>query len=193
MRSATTSFADLLRQLRTSAALSQEELAERAGVSLRGIGDLERGVRRAPHLNTVRLLVDALHLGPTERKALLAAAPDIAAMIAACPQLSILATSREALRLRGGHVVPLPPLPLSATDRCTEITELAQVPAVALFLERATATHPSFALTPDNAAAVAAICRRLDGLPLAIDLAAAWVRLLPPAAADSPISPNEAA
>jgi predicted ATPase len=78
-------------------------------VSLRGIGDLERGVRRAPHLNTVRLLADALHLGPTERKALLAAAPDIAAMIAACPQLSILATSREALRLRGGHVVPLPP------------------------------------------------------------------------------------
>src|SRR5215218_950980 len=67
-------FADLLRQLRTSAALSQEELAERAGVSLRGLSDLERGVRRAPHLSTVRLIADALGLGPEERQALLAAA-----------------------------------------------------------------------------------------------------------------------
>ena len=60
----TATFADVLRQLRTAAALSQEELAERAGVSLRGISDLERGVRRSPHLITVRLLADALGLGP---------------------------------------------------------------------------------------------------------------------------------
>ena len=70
----TATFADLLRQLRTAAALSQEELAERAGVSLRGISDLERGVRRTPHLSTVRLLADALALGPGDREALLAAA-----------------------------------------------------------------------------------------------------------------------
>ena len=74
MSSAITSFADLLRHLRTSAALSQEELAVRSGLSLRGISDLERGVRRAPHLTTVRVLADALELGPADRQALLAAA-----------------------------------------------------------------------------------------------------------------------
>ena len=74
MSSAITSFADLLRHLRTSAALSQEELAKRSGLSLRGISDLERGVRRAPHLTTMRVLADALGLGPAERQALLAAA-----------------------------------------------------------------------------------------------------------------------
>ena len=74
MSSAITSFADHLRQLRTAAALSQEELACRAGLSVRGISDLERGVRQAPHLATVRLLADALALNPTERQALLAAA-----------------------------------------------------------------------------------------------------------------------
>ncbi|MDF3017316.1 MAG: Transcriptional regulator, winged helix family [Thermomicrobiales bacterium] len=74
MSSAITSFADLLRHLRTSASLSQEELAVRSGLSLRGISDLERGVRRVPHLTTVRVLADALALGPAERQALLAAA-----------------------------------------------------------------------------------------------------------------------
>ncbi len=68
------SFGDLLRHLRTAAALSQEELAKRAGLSLRGISDLERGVRRTPHLATVRLLADALDLSPADRQALLAAA-----------------------------------------------------------------------------------------------------------------------
>ncbi|HZA92879.1 MAG TPA: helix-turn-helix transcriptional regulator, partial [Gemmatimonadales bacterium] len=74
MSSAITTFADLLRHLRTSAALSQEELALRSGLSLRGISDLERGVRRAPHLTTVRVLANALALGHAERQALLAAA-----------------------------------------------------------------------------------------------------------------------
>ena len=85
----------------------------------------------------------------------LEAAPDVAALLAASPQLSVLATSRETLRLRGEHVVPLPPLPLPSSNGRTAVTDLAQVPAVALFLERATATHPTFALTADNAAAVA--------------------------------------
>ena len=70
----TAAFGALLRQLRTAAALSQEALAERAGLSPRGISDLERGVRRTPHLTTVSMLADALELGPADRQALLAAA-----------------------------------------------------------------------------------------------------------------------
>jgi predicted ATPase/DNA-binding XRE family transcriptional regulator len=314
----TSTFSQVLRQLRTAASLSQETLAERAGVSLRGISDLERGVRRAPHLTTVRMLADALGLDSTDRQALqaaarpgtlaelhtsilvgaapfpvpltsligreqelaeltallrqaavrlvtltgpggsgktrlaleigarlqdelgdgvifvdlapltdaalvlstiasalgvrerlgqrlldtlasflapkhllllldncehvLGAAPEIANLLAACPQLSVLATSREALRVRGEREVPLLPLPLPPSDRRTAVADVAHAPAVALFVERATASHPTFGLSTDNAAAVAAICRRLDGLPLAIELAATWVRVLPPAA-----------
>ena len=70
------SFGELLRRLRTTAALSQQELAERAGLSKRGISDLERGVHQAPRLKTVRLLADALALGKADRQALLAAAPE---------------------------------------------------------------------------------------------------------------------
>jgi len=305
----TAAFSAVLRQLRTSAALSQEALAERAGLSPRGISDLERGVRRAPHLTTVRLLADALALNPAERQLLLAAArparlpetqngtpadyaplplpltallgreqeladlsalvgnadarlvtltgaggsgktrlavevgarlwgefgdgvvftdlapltdaalvpstiahavgvrerpgerlldtlshflapkhlllitdnveqvldaaTDIAALLAVCPHLSVLATSREVLRVRGERVFPLSPLPLPPSGQQTGLDETARFPAVALFIERATANHPDFVLTTDNAPAVAAICRRLDGLPLAIELAAA--------------------
>src|SRR3954470_20045309 len=74
MSSTTSSFADLLRHLRTTAALSQEELSERSGLSLRGISDLEWGVRRAPHLTTAGVLAEALALRPADRQALLAAA-----------------------------------------------------------------------------------------------------------------------
>jgi predicted ATPase/DNA-binding XRE family transcriptional regulator len=317
MSRTTATFADLLRQLRTAAALSQEELAERAGVSLRGLSDLERGARRTPHLSTVRLLAHALALAPEDREALLAAArpgtvpepirvppapavslplpltsllgreqdlaeliallgqgnvrlvtltgaggsgktrlalevaarlqgafsdgvvfvdltplrdaqfvlatiagalgvrerpgqplretiagvvgskhrlllldncehvleaaPEIAALLAACPRLVVLATSREALRLRGERLFPVSPLPLPASEHIVSVEEVARVPAVTLFVERATADHPGFLLSPENAPAVAAICRRLDGLPLAIELAAAWSNALPPA------------
>src|SRR5215203_2887896 len=84
MSDSTALFGDLLRRLRSAAALSQEELAERAGLSRRGISDLERGARHAPYLATVRLLADALQLDAAERAALLAAArPEVVAPVPA--------------------------------------------------------------------------------------------------------------
>jgi predicted ATPase/DNA-binding XRE family transcriptional regulator len=311
------SFGDLLRHLRSAASLSQEDLAERSGVSVRGISDLERGARHAPRLETVRMLADALGLGEYDRAALLAAArpvlarsgaaglvstasrslpvpltrligregelttlrarlekerlvtltgpggsgktrlaiavavgmvdafpdgvsfvdlspltdpglvvptiaatlgvrevtgqpllqtlstflapkrllllldnfervlagaPDIATLLAASPGLAALITSREPLHVRGEHEFPLLPLAVPEADYPLTVAELGQVPAIMLFLERAMASVPDLALSTNNAAAIAAICRRLDGLPLAIELAAARVKVLPPAA-----------
>ena len=319
MSTSTASFGEKLRQLRGAASLSQEELAERSGLSVRGISDLERGARHAPRLETVRLLADALALADGARSGLLAAArpdpvrddvavsaasppvslpvpltrligremevatlqarlsnleerlltvtgtggtgktrlaldvaatarnsfaggiffvdlsslndaalviptiaaalgvrevtgqdlretlagflvgrrrllvldsceqvlaaaPDIAALLTASPRLTILATSREPLRIRGEREFPLLPLPLPAADHLPGVGELAEVPAIALFIERAEASRPDFTLMPENAAAVAAICQRLDGLPLAIELAAARIKALSPTA-----------
>ncbi len=107
------------------------------------------------------------------------AASDIAALLAACPQLAILATSREPLHIRSEQEYPVSPLALPDAGR-SSLVDLAQVPAVALFVARASASNPRFALTEENAAAVAEICRRLDGLPLAIELAAARITHLSP-------------
>jgi predicted ATPase/transcriptional regulator with XRE-family HTH domain len=320
MSGRTSSFGEILRRLRATATLSQEELAERAGLSARGISDLERGVRRAPHLETVRLLADALALDPADRAALLAAArtapfkdsrdtptrpsgsarlphpltplvgrdvesaalrallahehvrvvtvtgpggigktrlaidvatamtrtfadgtvyldltplteasmviptianafgiyeprgtrrfqvlidtledkhlllmldncervlgaaADIATLLVSCPRLSVFATSHEALRLRGERDYPLAPLPLPDLNPLPPVSDLATNASVALFALCAEASDPTFTLTDENASAVAAICHRLDGLPLAIELAAARVRMLPPEA-----------
>jgi len=109
------------------------------------------------------------------------AASDIAAVLATCPHLAILATSREPLRMRWEKEYPVSPLALPQGEQ-VDLAELARVPAMALFVARASASNSRFALTEENVAAVVEICRRLDGLPLAIELAAARVRLLPPAA-----------
>ena len=93
-----------------------------------------------------------------------------------------MATSRTVLGLRAKREYPVPPLPLPADPATASLAEVAASPAVALFVDRARAVRPGFTLTPGNAAAVAAICRRLEGLPLAIELAAARTRLLDPAA-----------
>jgi predicted ATPase/transcriptional regulator with XRE-family HTH domain len=321
MASDSTSFGPLLRLHRLRAGLTQEALAERAGLSTRGLQDLERGVRQSPRLETLRLLADALELDATERAGLIAAArpevasapapgaaararvvapplpptslvgrerevaavcallrraegrlvtisgpggvgktrlaqgvaaalaadfsgvawvelaplrdpalapgavahalgvpeggersatdaliaaigerdlllvldncehvlpamPAIGLLLAACPRLVVLATSRARLRLRGEREFPLGPLALPAVAGADSVplAGLAGVAAVRLFVERAQAVQPEFAFTEDNASAVAAICRRLDGLPLALELAAAWAKMLPPAA-----------
>ncbi len=319
MSGTTMAFGELLRRLRGGAGLSQENLAERAGLSRNGISDLERGLRQAPRFETVRLLADGLGLGEDERTTLLAAArpvlwePTPAAqetrsrvalpapltrligretelrtlqdrlqddgvrlltltgpggvgktrlalrvaqelpprftdavvfvplasvtdatfvpsavaqalgvrehgdrpigervvaalrdrqsllvldnfehvlsaatfvvdLLGACPALTILVTSRTTLGVSGEHRFPVLPMPLP--DRATTVTTtaLCQVDAVQLFVARAHAALPSFTLTDENAGAVAEICRHLDGLPLAIELAAARVPVLLPQA-----------
>jgi predicted ATPase len=111
-----------------------------------------------------------------------AAAPRIGMLLAAAPRLKVLITSRVALRLSGEHEYRVSPLPLPELERLPPLGELAQQPAVQLFIQRAQAIQSDFQLTPASAAAVAEICTRLDGLPLAIELAAARCKLFAPQA-----------
>lgn len=102
---------------------------------------------------------------------LMPAAPRVAEIAHACAGVKLIVTSRERLHLQGEHEIPVPPLaPASSGDECE---------AVHLFTERARAVYPEFTLTAENAPIVADICERVDGLPLAIELAAAWIKILP--------------
>ena len=113
---------------------------------------------------------------------LLEAAPEVVHLIEACPALVVLATTRAPLRVRGEHEYPVPPLALPSSTQNPTHEEVLTTPSGRLFVERAQAVSPSFALTSENAPSVAAICWRVAGLPLALELAAAKVRLLDPAA-----------
>lgn len=111
----------------------------------------------------------------------LAAAPAVEALLAACPGVKVLATSREPLRLRREHVLAISPLAVPAPHQADDPDALARVPAVELFVGRTRAAVPDFVLAPANARAVAELCVRLDGLPLALELAAARARSVSPA------------
>ncbi|HEX9038521.1 MAG TPA: helix-turn-helix domain-containing protein [Ktedonobacterales bacterium] len=150
-------------------------IAQTMGV--RETGDQPLDVLLRQYLRAKRLLV---LLDNCEH--LVAAAPDVVALLEACPRLQILATSRAALRVQGERLIPVPPLALPTLAPLPALPALAHTPAVALFIERAQAVHPSFALTEEHAPAVAAICARLEGLPLAIELVAARVDRFTPQA-----------
>jgi predicted ATPase/class 3 adenylate cyclase len=110
----------------------------------------------------------------------IAAAPLVSDLLTAAPRLKVLVTSREVLRLNGESNYPVPPLSVPDPKRMPPLERLTQYEAVALFIDRALAVAPDFTVTNENAPAVAEICHRLEGLPLAIELAAARVRVLPP-------------
>ncbi len=112
----------------------------------------------------------------------ISAAPRLVELLAACSQLNLLVTSREGLRVRGEREYPVPPLALPNLTELPRLESLSQYASVELFVQRAQAIKPEFHLTNETAPAVAEICYRLDGLPLAIELAAARVKLLPPRA-----------
>jgi predicted ATPase len=102
------------------------------------------------------------------------------ALLRGCPGMTILATSREPLRIAGETAWPVPPLSVPARSETPSLDTLFACDAIQLFVERARSAGPAFALNDRNASAVADICARLDGIPLAIELAAARVRLLSP-------------
>jgi predicted ATPase len=112
---------------------------------------------------------------------LIAAAPVLVALLDACALLKILVTSRTVLRVSGEFGYSVPPLPVPSLEDGSCGKDLLTNPAVTLFVQRATAIAPAFDLDPENAAAVAEICVRLDGLPLALELAAARIKVLTPA------------
>jgi predicted ATPase/DNA-binding winged helix-turn-helix (wHTH) protein len=134
---------------------------------------LKANLRRSGRSPSLLLLDNFEHL--------VEAVPTLVELLSVASKLKVLVTSRSALHVYGENEFPVPPLALPKQSVAT-VEVLSQSPAVALFVQRAVAAKPDFQLTPENAAAVAEICARLDGLPLAIELAAARVKVLSPTA-----------
>lgn len=162
------------------AAISDPDLVIPTIAQLLGLG--QEGERRP---------IDRLQLFLQEKECLLlldnfeqisAAAPALALLLTSCPSLKLMVTSRAALRLRGEHEFPVPPLPTPRLEPLPTLEALHQCASVALFVQRAQALQPDFQLTVANAPQIAEICQRLDGLPLALELAAVRIKLLSPQA-----------
>jgi predicted ATPase/DNA-binding XRE family transcriptional regulator len=152
-------------------------IAQALGVPERSDGMAREALATALEAQELLLLLDNM-------EQVVAVSPQIAELLAAAPRLTILATSREVLRLPGERVVPLPPLTLPTTGLARGehglVSALSQYEAARLFIDRAKAVRPDFAVTDANAPVIAEICVRLDGLPLAIELAAARMRQFSP-------------
>jgi predicted ATPase/class 3 adenylate cyclase len=156
-------------------ALVASAIAEPLGVVEAGDQPLEESLKGYLRSKELLLLLDNF-------EQVLGGAPLVGDLLSACPKFKVLATSRSVLRVYGEQEYPVPPLELPRPGRLPPIDRLSQYEAVRLFIERAKAARPAFSVTDENAPAVAEICARLDGLPLAIELAAARIKLLPPAA-----------
>lgn len=146
-------------------------IADHAGVNLEADVGADEAI--ATHFAGVRalLLLDNLEQVISVRS-------DLAALLGRAPDLQVLATSRQALRIAGEREIPVGPLPVPATGDPIDV--VAATASVRMFVDRARARDRSFALTSDNADVVAELCRRVDGLPLALELAAAHLRLFGP-------------
>jgi predicted ATPase/class 3 adenylate cyclase len=162
------------------ATLSEAELflaavAETLGVREIGEQPLDETLKDYLHERCMLLLLDNF-------EQVLGAAPAVSGLLAEAQGVKVLATSRAPLGLYGEHEFPVPPLSMPDLKRPPPLESLTQYEAVGLFVERARALKPDFKVTNESAPAVAEICVRLDGLPLAIELAAARIKMLPPKA-----------
>ncbi len=162
------------------AASSDSDLV--AATIARALGIKETGERSLFDLLLASLQDKHLLLLLDNFEQVLAVAPRLSDLLAECPHLKMLVTSRAVLHIRGEHEFPVPPLALPDLTDLPESDALSQYAAVALFLQRARAARPDFQTTAITMHAIAEICVRLDGLPLAIELAAARIKLLPPQA-----------
>jgi predicted ATPase/class 3 adenylate cyclase len=165
-------FIDLSAIRDTQALLAS--IARTIGLTETADGSLLAELERQLHQQRVLLVLDNF-------EQVMAAAPTAIELLSGCPRLKLLVTSREALHVRGEHVYAVPPLSLPHAGRETPTAaELAGYEAVQLFVERAQAVRPDFRLSDQNSAAIADICLRVDGLPLAIELATARINLFSP-------------
>ena len=147
-------------------------IASQVGIhNATGTSSLDRVARNFRASNVLLLLDNYEHV--------LDSAGVVVELLERCPALTVLATSREPLRLRDEHIHPVSPLAAPERSERLSLVETADHDAVRLFVERARAVQPDFALTSDNVDAIADICRRVDGIPLAIELAATRVNVLP--------------
>lgn len=149
-----------------------QAIAQTLGVSESGEASIQDALKQALKTKHLLLILDNCE------QVLAACSQIVNELLQACPELYILATSRERLDVPGETIWTVTPLPLPEAQ--IEIKHLIHLPSVALFVERAQAVKPLFQLTEENAAAVAHICKRLDGIPLALELAAARVKVMPP-------------
>jgi len=155
--------------------LGQVEAAIAQRLSVREDGPESLGARITRVIRTRQLL---LVLDNYEQ--IVQTAPLLAELLAAAPGVKLLVTSRAALRLRAEHEIAVPPLPIPVAERTPDMEAISRYATVQLFVERARVVRPQFGLTARNASVIVTICTRLDGLPLAIELAAARVRVFTP-------------